>query len=327
MQETSSDGRFGRRILWLGVGVLVLIGAYTAGWFWLARKIEGEAGAVLANLEARGVKAECANPAARGYPFRIGLYCDKVTFEQSAEALSVSAGAFRSAGQIYDPMRLVAELDGPATVSAPETGPLTLDWKNLRASARLAQPLPERVSLEGVGLRVAAAGGAPLVSADSFEGHMRPNGADLDLAARFAGLALDPTLVDGRGIPALSGEADLSVTDGVGLIGQRVRELRGRSGVIRDLSLTLGPQGALKLSGPFSIDGDGLITATLKVAISEPKALAASLAQVFPEQADKIDQGIVGLSFLGSQPSLPLRINKGKASLGFIPLGKIPPVQ
>ena len=44
MHETSNrTGRYGRRILWLGVAVVVLIAAYTAGWFWLARKIEREA--------------------------------------------------------------------------------------------------------------------------------------------------------------------------------------------------------------------------------------------------------------------------------------------
>jgi hypothetical protein len=327
MHDPSSNGRYGRRILWLGVFVIVLVAAYTAGWFWLAQKIEGEAARTLARLGERGTKAECVNPEARGYPFRIGLYCDRISVEQPAEAMSLAAGAFRSAGQIYDPMRLVAELDSPATLSTPQTGPLALQWTNLRASARLADPLPERVSLQAVTLKVTAADGKQLVAADSFESHMRPNGADLDLAARFAGLALDPVLVDGRSVPPLSGEADLSLGDGIRLLDDGARDLRGRSGVIRTLSLTLGEQGSLTVSGPFSIDADGLIDATLKVSLHEPRALAASLSQVFPEQADKIRQGFAGLSFLGSQPSLPLRINKGMASLGFIPLGKLPPVQ
>ena len=328
MNETSnSTGRYGRRIAWLAVVIVVLIAVYTAGWFWLARKIEREADLALARLQERGMKAECANLTARGFPFRIGLFCDRVALEQSSDALSLTAGAFRSAGQVYDPMRLVAELDGPASLATPEVGALDLDWKSLRASARLAEPLPERVSVEGAGLRVSTAGGAQLVSADTFEGHMRPNGADLDLAGRFAGLTLDPAAVKGRTVPPLAGEADISVTDGVALLGKDTRDLRGRAGTIRSLSLTLGPSGSLRLSGPFSISDDGLVDAKLMVSVQEPKALADSLAQIFPEEAGKINQGLVGLTFLGAQPTLPLTINKGAVALGFIPLGKIPPVQ
>ena len=142
MHETSKrTGRHGRRILWLGIAVAVLIAAYTAGWFWLAQKIEREADLALARLQERGMKAECANLTARGFPFRIGLFCDRVALEQASEAMTLSTGAFRSTGQIYDPMRLVAELDGPASFSVRDTGTLNLDWTNLRASARLS-PAP-----------------------------------------------------------------------------------------------------------------------------------------------------------------------------------------
>ncbi|MDQ6432652.1 DUF2125 domain-containing protein [Mesorhizobium sp. LHD-90] len=327
MHEPSRpNGRYGRRIFWLGVVIAIVAGGYTAGWFWLARKIEAQTLATLARLEERGVKAECINPTARGYPFRIGLYCDRVAFARPAEALTVAAGAFRSAGQIYDPMRLVAELDSPATISAPG-GQIALDWRALRASMRLTTALPERVSLEGSKLRLGMDERAQLVTADTFEAHMRPNEADLDVAGRFGGLVIDPSLVAGRNVPSLSGEADLSVKDGVALLAERgPLKLRGRSGIVRDLTLQLGDKGALKLSGPFSIDLDGLIDADLKVAISDPKALAVSLSQVFPEQEDKIKQGFAGLAFFGSKPSLPMRITKGEVTLSFIPLGKIKPV-
>lgn len=329
MHEPSrANGRYGRRILWLGVFIVVVIACYTAGWFWLAGKIEGETRTALAKMEERGMKAECANLAVRGYPFRIGLYCDRVAFAQPAQEVSAAAGAFRSAGQIYDPMRLVAELDSPATVSVPNGGQIAFDWLTLRASTRLTQTLPERVSLEGTQLRVGANGRPQLVSAETFEAHMRPNEADVDLAASFGGLVFDPSVIGDRTVPPLTGEADLSVKDGLKLLAEnRARNLRGQSGVVRKLTLQLGEKGALILSGPYSIDQDGLIDADFKVSISDPKALAVSLAEVFPEQESKIKQGFAGLAFLGSKPSLPLRITKGKATLGFIPLGGIPPVE
>ena len=326
MQQATATPNYGRRILWLGVGIVVAIVLYTIGWFWLADRLEREASAALDALGDRGIEARCENPKARGYPFRLGLFCDSVQFDQPSEQVSVSAGAFRSTGQIYNPSKLVAELDGPAQVSLPGAGPVALDWAVLRASTRLAQPLPERVSLQGKALKVAPAGGDPVVSAETFEAHMRPNDADLDVAVRFAGLTVAPEVLKGRKVPTLSGEADVSVTDGVQLLDDGVHGLRGKAGRVRDMTLTIGEAGSLKVTGPISVDDEGLIDADLEVSIREPKALARALAEAFPEVRREIEQGSAGLSFLGKNPKLPLKIVKSSATLGFIPLGRIPPL-
>jgi hypothetical protein len=144
---------YGRRFVWLGITVVLLFGGYSLGWFWLAGRLEAEARTAIAGISREGVEADCANPTARGYPFRIGIYCDSVRFSDAAQGVSVEAGSFRSAGQIYDPMRLVAELDGPARIDSEKAGAFALDWDNLRASARLSTPLPQRLSLEGARLR------------------------------------------------------------------------------------------------------------------------------------------------------------------------------
>ena len=326
MQQAIATPNYGRRILWLGVGVVVVIVLYTMGWFWLAGRLEGEARAALDSLGERGIEARCENPKARGYPFRLGLYCDSVAFDQPSEQVSVSAGAFRSTGQIYNPSRLVAELDGPAQVSLPGAGPVALDWDVLRASTRLAHPLPERVSLQGSALKVAPVGGEQVISAETFEAHMRPNEADLDVALSFAGLTLAPKIVKGRTVPRLSGEADVSVTDGVRLLDEGAHGLRGKSGTVRNLTLTVGEAGSLSVSGPIAVDEAGLIDADLEVSLHDPKALAKAMAEAFPEVRREIEQGSAGLSFLGNNPKLPLKIVKGSATLGFIPLGRIPPL-
>ena len=100
---------------------------------------------MIAAVNGDGVSAECANPTARGYPFRIGLYCDRVAFADDAEGIRLTAGGFRSAGQIYDPMRFVAELDGPASIALPRAAPLAIDWDGLagqRAAGRAAAGAP-----------------------------------------------------------------------------------------------------------------------------------------------------------------------------------------
>ena len=76
---------------------------------------------------------------------------------------------------------------------------------------------------------------------------MRPNGADLDLASSFEGLALDPALVDGRTLPALSGQSDLTIQDGVELGGFAARtSCAASSGTIRTLRSRPAPTPALR---------------------------------------------------------------------------------
>lgn len=315
-----------RRFLWLAIFIVVLFGGYSAGWFYLADRLETQAQAAVAALSRNGTSAECVNPEARGFPFRLGMFCDSVTFENAAQGISVSAGSFRSAGQIYDPTHLVAELDGPARIDVPPTQPLALQWENLRASIRLASPLPERLSLEGRNLNVATAAGEPLATTSTFEGHLRPNGKDLDLAGRFGGLMLDATVLKGHTLPPLAGEADLTVNNGVALVGKNIRSLRGQSGTIRTAALSTGESTSILVSGPFSIGKDGLLDAQFKLTVRDPRGLATALSAALPEIREEIEQVSGGLAMLGDAPSLPVKIAKGRASLGFIKLGNIPPL-
>lgn len=102
--------------------------------------------------------------------------------------------------------------------------------------------------------------------------------------------------------------------------------LRGQSGSIRSLTLTSGGTTGVALSGPWSVGDDGLIDADLKVTIQNPRELSRILSQVIPEQAKQFETAFTGLALLGDAPTLPLKIVKGKATLGFIPLGMVPAV-
>lgn len=329
---TSSDGRkpnYSRRLFWLAVFIVVLFGGYSAAWVYVAGELENRTEATLAGLNRDGVTAECANPTARGYPFRIGLYCDSLGYGDANRQVDVSAGGLRTAAQVYQPMLALAELDGPLSLSAPGVEPLFFDWDNLRASVRLARPLPQRLSLVADGLsgRTNPSQGNPvsLFRVDHTEGHLRPNGADVDWAGSFTNLAIDARLVEGRKLPVMNGAGDATLKNGVALIGSPAKNLRGQSVELRQVDLSSGDAG-VSLSGPVSVGEDGLIDASLTIRIRNPTALAAILAEAMPEAKNQITNGFAGLAVLGKEPTLPLKIVKGKASLGFIPLGDIPPV-
>ena len=316
---------YGRRIAWLGVFIVILFGGYSAGWFYLADQLVARAKAAIAEANRDGTTVECDNPVVHGFPFRLGVYCDRVAYANAEEAVGLTAGNLRTAGQIYDPLRFVAELDGPAMVATPANGSLKIDWQKLRASVRWARPLPERVSVEGGGVAATTESGTPLATIAAFEAHMRPNGDDLDLASSFEDLALDPALVEGRKLPALSGQSDLTIDGGVDLRRIRLAELRGRSGTIRNAELTIGGRSGVTISGTFSIRHDGLLDADLKLTVRDPNGLSAILTEVFPEKRRDIRNVTSALTFMGNDPTLPLRVERGEAKLAFFKLGDIPP--
>ena len=319
-----------RRFVWLALFIIVLFGGYSAGWFYVANRVKKEAEASIASLNRDGATAECTNLDVRGFPFRLGVFCDSVGYGDPGRNIVITAGGLRSAAQVYQPWRVVTELDGPLRTAVSDFPPLWLDWDKLRASVRIARPVPERLSIEGEGLsgQTDPEDEEPvsLFSAERAEGHLRPNGADLDGAMSFTNLQIDPAAVAGRTLPVLSGSGDATLKDGVRLVETRSRSLRGQSGTIRNLDLSTGPETGIALSGPFTVGADGLIDANLMVTLRDPRGVAAALANAFPEARRQITAGFAGLAALGNAPSLPLRITKGRAVLGFIPLGEIPPL-
>ena len=328
---SSGEGRanYSRRFFWLALSIVLAIAAYTGAWFYAAARLAEQVETTVATLNEGGSRASCENADARGYPFRIGLFCDSVMYENAGEGLAFRAGAFRSAAQVYDPSHIIGELDGPATVAAPGLSALEVDWSGLRASMRLASPLFERISIEGSNITARPDRNEPDTRAfgtvESGELHARPVGVDLDLAARFSGLALDGSLLEGRELPPLDGLLDASIVNGAELAAANPG-LRGRSGTIRNLTLSTGEDARLSIAGPVSIDQAGLVDAELQVSVRDPGEIARILGNLVPDMREEIEMGFSAISAMGETPTLPMTIRKGEISLGFLSLGSIPPI-
>ena len=150
------------------------------------------------------------------------LSCDSLGYEDAGRNIVATAGSLSTAAQVYQPMRVVAELDGPLRAALPGLPQLWLDWDNLRASARLARPLPQILSVEAGGFagQTDPDEGDPvmLFSAEKVEGHLRPKGADLDAAGSFAGLEIDAAAVGGRTVPVFNGSGDARLANGVAFV-------------------------------------------------------------------------------------------------------------
>ncbi|KQU96190.1 hypothetical protein ASD99_26020 [Mesorhizobium sp. Root695] len=331
---TSSDERQPsnrRRLLWLAAFIVVLFAIYSGGWFYLADRVRNEADKAVATLNKTGVEAGCANLQVSGYPLSFTVSCDNLAYEDDARNIAASAGSFNAAAQIIRPLSPVANLRGPLRTSVPDMVPLWIDWDNLQANVKLWWPLPRRISLEAEGLSGQTdpaddTDPVQLFSAGKASGQLQPNGKDIDYIGSFGDLEIDPNAIGGRVLPALDVSGDVTLKNGVALIGTQVKSLRGQAIEIRSLDLSSGTA-RITVSGPLSVDAEGLINANLMIRLKDPKAVAAILGAAITEQKSQIEQGFAALAVLGNEPSMPLKVVKGKASLGFIPLGKIKPVE
>lgn len=243
----------------------------------------------------------------------------------------VKAGAFRSAAQVYEPRRIYAELDSPVVIESGVAGTVHLDWSLARSTASIAQPLPERASVAVEDLGVTLEGIADAFTAAHAEAHMRVNAGDLDLAWRYEGLVLDEKIAGRAGLPVLAGDGDITITDGVALAANGIGSLRGVSGEIRRLALTVTPKQGILVSGPFSVGQDGLVDAALELIVVDPAGFAEAFQPAFPEHADKIGMMAAMPTETGPDGTpeirLPVSIRDGKAALGFVPLGQLPRVR
>lgn len=331
---TSSDERQPgnrRRLFWLAAFIVVLFAIYSGGWFYLADRVRSEADKAVATLNKSGVEAGCANLQVSGYPLSFAVSCDNLAYEDDAKNIAASAGSFNAVAQIIQPLSPVADLRGPLRTSVPGMVPLWIDWDNLQANVKLSWPLPRRISLQAEGLSGQTdpaddTDPVQLFSAGKAAGQLQPNGQDLDYLGSFGDLEIDPDAIGGRVLPALDASGDATLKNGVALIGTQVKSLRGQTIEIRNLDLSSGTA-RITVSGPLSVDAEGLIDADLMIRLKDPKAVAAILGAAIPEQKSQIEQGFAALAMLGNEPSMPLKVVKGKASLGFIPLGKIKPVE
>jgi hypothetical protein len=331
-----TNTKYSRRIKWLGIGVALIAAAYTAVWFWGASYLKGEIAKGLEQANAAGTKADCANLDVKGFPFRAGVFCDKITFADPRQNIAVSFGAFRSAAQVYDPARGIVELDGPLEAQLPTGETVKGNWSLLHASARYGDPLPKQIDVEmkDLDLSVAQIDAVPLVKASNAQTHFRTVEQDVDIASSAEGLSLNPKITGERNIPPFNFETSVRLNNGAKFLDTSAQTLgqflRGQSGTINTIGLNFVAGGGLSVSGPLSVDEAGLLSGDLSVTFTEAAKLGETVQKISPEIAAYLTPSLSAAAATakpGENPKIDVTIRKGKAAIGIFPLGDIPPLQ
>jgi hypothetical protein len=327
-----ATSRPGRRIVWLGVAVVILCAAYTAGWYYFAGRIEDRLPALFALSERQGVRTECNNASVQGYPFRIGIFCDRTTIDFDRDNIELKAGALRSAAQVYNPRHIVSELDGPASLAGDRGLMARADWQLLHASTVFTDDGVDRASLEGKGATlVLDSDDLPVtISGESsrFAAHVRRDQDDLDLVIETDDFT-SPLTLDTKHF-----SLEATVVGAASFLKEGARpELRGKTVRLHGLSSEFAAGGTVSLSGDVAIGMDGLASGDLRITLGDYQAVAARIGEVQPDLAEQINRFAPILVALDIDPddgsdtvTLPLTIRNGNAAIGILPLGQIPPV-
>lgn len=324
------------KLLALAAAILLLAVGYTLAWTFLAGELRQRVTMLIGGLADENISADCRDLDVRGYPFRLGVFCESVRAERTAGApLTVTTGPLRSAAQIYRPNHIVSELDGPASVET-ATESLAADWEVLRASTVFSTSGLSRVSAEARMLAAEArpnALGAPVaLQSDDIEFHARRNnGNGLDLAlraenARLSGGALASSL------PAFGVVGEATIDDGAAFLDGRAIDraaLRGTSGRIANAALAIGEDGVIRVSGPFDISAAGRISGRFDIEIVDMAAWTATAREAFPALAANIENAANLLRSLEGRDgalSATLNVDEGRVSFGIIPLARLPAI-
>ena len=321
-----SGSIYSRRAVWLSILVVAVGLIYTGIWYYCAQLLEERVQTTLTRLNGNGVRAHCEEPNIHGYPFRLGVRCRSVFYEDVKEGVSFRAEATETAANIYEPKHVVMKIQSPATVLLPFVAPIDMRWEGLSVSTQLASPFPLRVSAAGSNIELLPESGpdVPFARMSAGELHARQVEQDVEVASTFHDLSISDSVA--ANLPALEGRALVVVNDGLTMLADRNIALRGHKGVIEEFVVgVVGQKASISLSGPVEFDNEGLVTAQLRIKVEDPVGTAKVLADVFPAAADHIRSATGMLTALGNTP-VELRIVRGDIFLGFIPLGKIPPV-
>lgn len=322
-----------RKLILLAIGVVLFIALYTGGWFyaasWLKERLDRELAASAQGMHS----ASCGNLDVRGFPFRIGVFCDSVAVDDRPSGLSATFGALRSAAQVYRPGHAVFELDGPAQVRVTPDLVFDADWDLMHASAVAWTDGLDRFSAAYDGLKgklnMPSDGLSVGIAAAHGEKHVRRSGEALDVAASLDTLSLE---LNGKALPPMNVAADLTIADAARWMsaeGPPPNLPLGTSTELRSLSFDLGAGQKLTLSGPVTIGEDGYVSGALDLTIEGITAWRDRVSEVFPQAAKtakRVAEGVKVLSGGQERAVVKVNIRQGTVYLGLFPVAEIPPL-
>jgi hypothetical protein len=321
-----------RKIRRLGITVAVIVALYSAGWFFVASKIETYLDGMVNHTGPGGLNVQCDKPTTTGFPFLIGFSCDRTAISDKSRGNTLTAGALNVAARIYNPGTAVVELKGPANVALENGGTIEGQWDQLRASFRANFSGLSTFSSDGKALSIKVSS-PELVDTLTFAAkdgqlHLRNNSGDLDAAVSAANFSLTDSSNTPL-LPLLSTSVELTLAGKGALLEGVPFGSKAMKGKLTSFKIETSDGIYGEMSGPFTVDDEGYISGTFKTKLEKLDLWENRLRGIFPEAGDTISAVAIllkGLAKGKDEVTVKLKVNDGDISLSLLPLGKIPPI-
>ncbi|WDR04615.1 DUF2125 domain-containing protein [Devosia rhodophyticola] len=320
-----------KRIIYLGIAVLVVVLVWTGGWFYIAGEIRKN---IELMADADGTTApmlSCGTLDISGYPFHFNADCENASL-LSGDVLTTIPG-LRVSAQVYQPTHLLASALGPVTISDNFTGSRSdVNWDGLQASLRLEGWRIARLSIIADNLVwTDKLFGQPIASAPKAEFHLIDIPEQYDAERGTAALALyteahdiaAPGLTIADGTASI--QAELSgLPDDIRLLGNPdlLRQMQQAGGTLKLIDITASDTETSKLSasGELSLDPQGLLNGNIDIIST---GVVERVGPLLEEPFRTLTFGNAGPDGSYTQK---LSARSGGIFSGLVPISSVPPL-
>lgn len=326
----------------IGIVVAILI-LWTGGWFAARHYVTGKIAAIEARAADEGATLSCAEQSVSGFPFRIGVTCTQLQASCPAEEASLDLAGIEAMGLLYNPGHALVAAKGPLQLKGPNGIGAQANWTSLESSVRLGFSGLKRYSLvtDGLDAKLSAPqrlDGPIALKADHAEFHVVPDPDTAGMFDLFASVTNGTAAVPGRpDMPPLTSDVEIAVPKAMLARGGDAVAAWMASGQpvsIRRLELDLAGL-STAIAGDATVDGNGLISGKFTVRVSALDRLPELVEHFRPGAGQKVARLIAPVSMMLRPVSAEgrnwreatINVQRGRATLGFIPLGQIPPLR
>jgi hypothetical protein len=322
--------------------VLAVMVGWCGYWVFARHLAQDQLAAWLERERALGRTWTCPDQSFGGFPFRLVLTCRQPNFAGTLNGRPVegSLSELRAVAQLYQPTRLIAEIDGPLELNGQSDGRnLVLSWDLLRASLVGTPHALDRLAATADKLQIAALAGTPAelkAAAEHAELHVR-RAASRPAEDKAFDIAASVSAATNATLDALLGSTAPANGEIVGVLShgdfsgegtgpQKLERWRiaGGSFDIERASLAKGAA-RLSFSGHLGLDEERRLRGQIE---ADFEGLEPVLVQ-FGLPAAALNVGTVLQNILSGKPAvkgetkpLHLRItfDKGRALIGSLPI-------
>jgi len=328
---------FRRKLFVISLVLFAVI--YSIVWYYLATWVENKVQKSQQDLRQSGIITQCGNLYKTGYPLRIAITCDSPAFHKTDNSLTLSGARLVASAPVYAPGWVSFDITAPVRFETTQTHSLHGKWDSMHIEINSHQKTLDGLvlSVENVQMTTSPATDktAPFITAEFL--HLDTTRANENLTTRLTFDTVHLSWIktaSHQGIPALDGQIILTmdgaehllVTDGA----PWPQRFKGRSGTIARAVFLPKTGGRLTFSGPFNISEHGLLSGHFTLTVHDATMLKPVLSDLFPAQANNMTTLLFILGSMekdkAGDPMLTLDITEGQIRMGFIKLGKIPPI-